>query len=311
MVPQLSEKALTIPRVVAESTAPLFGLANGRPPDITIPIQFLISLEREDHPINEEDQQVSKKSMGEGDEVMDVGGGGFNGLTKESVVLNGDDVMVCDGVALEGGVGGVQSKPFFRDMLIGRGELVKSDPIDKFGPWMQATSRRARKGSTDKTLQNSGYKHRGAAMSVPTSGKFSALENLDKELEYFQEPVVEADGTGMSSEAVTNSRNSSGDANISTTHISSVRVVAPETHTGDSHVEILHGSSSGEKELNVAEHVALERVEVASSEKVVQARVSLDPKAHMTVRVLDSGKEKVQASVLKVDRQGKRILYFF
>ncbi|KAK9009347.1 hypothetical protein V6N11_035887 [Hibiscus sabdariffa] len=294
MVPQLSEKALTIPRVVAESTAPLFGLANGRPPDITIPIQFLISLEREDHPINEEDQQVSKKSMGEGDEVMDVGGGGFNGLTKESVVLNGDDVMVCDGVALEGG-----------------GELVKSDPIDKFGPWMQATSRRARKGSTDKTLQNSGYKHRGAAMSVPTSGKFSALENLDKELEYFQEPVVEADGTGMSSEAVTNSRNSSGDANISTTHISSVRVVAPETHTGDSHVEILHGSSSGEKELNVAEHVALERVEVASSEKVVQARVSLDPKAHMTVRVLDSGKEKVQASVLKVDRQGKRILYFF
>ncbi|KAK8663307.1 hypothetical protein V6N13_083130 [Hibiscus sabdariffa] len=80
MALQFSEVVLTNPRSDSDSVAPLSELATGRPPDGSIPIQIPISLERVDHPVNKEDQQVIKKSRGEVDEVMDVGGGGFNGL---------------------------------------------------------------------------------------------------------------------------------------------------------------------------------------------------------------------------------------
>ncbi|KAL4378748.1 hypothetical protein GQ457_02G018860 [Hibiscus cannabinus] len=51
---------------------------------------------------------------------MDVGGGDFDGPTQGTTLVAGDDVMVCNGFGLEGGVGGVQSKPTSRDMLTGR-----------------------------------------------------------------------------------------------------------------------------------------------------------------------------------------------
>ncbi|KAK8563888.1 hypothetical protein V6N13_005891 [Hibiscus sabdariffa] len=68
--------------------------------------------------INVEDQQVMKRSHGEGDEVMDVGVGEIIGDSIDSIVdVNGDD-MTCDEGDLKQG-SGASSKPTSRDMLMG------------------------------------------------------------------------------------------------------------------------------------------------------------------------------------------------
>ncbi|KAL4332004.1 hypothetical protein GQ457_07G003470 [Hibiscus cannabinus] len=129
--PQLSEVALTNPRFDSNSVAPLSGLALGRLPDASVLLHVSISLERVDHPENEEDEQVTKKSRGEGDVVMDVGGVGFKGFTQGITVTTGYDAMACTRDELGGG-GSMTSKPSFRDMLTGRlGEgLVKPQISD-------------------------------------------------------------------------------------------------------------------------------------------------------------------------------------
>ncbi|KAK8579843.1 hypothetical protein V6N13_143007 [Hibiscus sabdariffa] len=54
---------------------------------------------------------------------------------------------------------------------------------------------------------------------------------------------------------------------------------------------LLHGSSSAGKGSSVGEHVRVGRCEVASSKVVVHVRVSLDPKAHVVVHVVEPGKD--------------------
>ncbi|KAK8556434.1 hypothetical protein V6N12_002836 [Hibiscus sabdariffa] len=128
MTPQNSKTTLVNPRIDADITVSLSGLANGRPPDFLIPIQVPARLECVANSINEEDQCVMKKIRGNDDKVMDVRGGDFDGPTQGTTLVVGDDVMVCDGSDLEGGVGGVQSKPTFRDMLTGRMTMSSVGP---------------------------------------------------------------------------------------------------------------------------------------------------------------------------------------
>ncbi|KAK9006257.1 hypothetical protein V6N11_035302 [Hibiscus sabdariffa] len=110
------------------STAPVSGLALGCPPDASSPIQVPVSLERVEHPDIGEEEQVMKKSKGEGDVVMDVSDIGFNGFPNGMAGIAGDAVMAVSGDSLGGGDGNMGSKPSFRDMLAGRlGEgLVKT-----------------------------------------------------------------------------------------------------------------------------------------------------------------------------------------
>ncbi|KAK8990474.1 hypothetical protein V6N11_009173 [Hibiscus sabdariffa] len=92
MAPQLSDRALTNPRFASDSVALLSGLALGRLPEASSLIHVPISLECVDHPVNEEDVHVTKKSRCEGDEVMDVAG---------------DDVMTCTSNGLGGDNGSI------------------------------------------------------------------------------------------------------------------------------------------------------------------------------------------------------------
>ncbi|KAK9021193.1 hypothetical protein V6N11_011194 [Hibiscus sabdariffa] len=82
MVPQRSEEALTFPRAASGNTAPISGLALGRPPDALFPINVSASLERVEHPDIGDEEQVMKKSKGEGDVLMDASDVGFNGFSK-------------------------------------------------------------------------------------------------------------------------------------------------------------------------------------------------------------------------------------
>ncbi|KAL4384688.1 hypothetical protein GQ457_15G003010 [Hibiscus cannabinus] len=108
MVPQLSEEALTFPRTASGNTAPISGLALGRPPDALFPINVSASLERVERPDIGDEEQVMKKSNGEGDVVMDASDVGFNGFLKG-----------MDGAA-GGGDSNLVLKPSFRDMVAGR-----------------------------------------------------------------------------------------------------------------------------------------------------------------------------------------------
>ncbi|KAK8556435.1 hypothetical protein V6N12_002837 [Hibiscus sabdariffa] len=143
-----------------------------------------------------------------------------------------------------------------------KGNSNNSDPIERFNPWMQATSRKTRKVMKEKVVQNSGATHPGTVRIG--SGKFSTLVALDQKIEAVQEPVVQSDSV----------------ADASTT--------AKETEA----------YNNGGKNGNMT---PTNNVGVTSSEEVIPVRVSLDPKSHVAVRVLESDKEKY-----KPPSQGRR-----
>ncbi|KAK9028208.1 hypothetical protein V6N11_068018 [Hibiscus sabdariffa] len=118
-----------------------------------------------------------------------------------------------------------------------KGELNNSDPIERFNPWMQATSRRAH-----------------------------------KDLEAIQESLVQPDGVAASSEADKNLRTYYEEENANMTSTTNADAVVLELRS------------------------VLGKVVVALSEKVIPTQISLDPTAHVAVRVLESGTKKVQLS---------------
>ncbi|KAK9046346.1 hypothetical protein V6N11_052238 [Hibiscus sabdariffa] len=264
MVPQLSEEALTNPRVVSDSVVSFSGLALGRLPDASVPIHVPVSLEWVDHPDIEEEEQVMKKSKGEGDVVMDVSGVGFNGFTQVSATEERGEID----------------------------ELSKSDTLEKFGPWMQVMGRRARKGVATRVIQNSEPQHRGVALKMQDSGKFSVLANLEREIADVQEPLAGDSGLGADS-AVLPVSSEGAVTNMGQSF--TVGDCVPGDRLGVSRVELINSSGLTSKVSHDNENEVVTRLEVASSEKVAPVRVALNPKNHIAVRALDDGREKVQS----------------
>ncbi|KAK8608872.1 hypothetical protein V6N13_024284 [Hibiscus sabdariffa] len=99
------------------------GSANGRPPDSVWPALSLFRLERVASPVTVEDQQVVKRSRGDGDDIMDVG-------EVETLDANLATSMVVDSLAMHRKEGVTQqghealAKLSFRDMLVGRGMII-------------------------------------------------------------------------------------------------------------------------------------------------------------------------------------------
>ncbi|KAL4340729.1 hypothetical protein GQ457_08G018760 [Hibiscus cannabinus] len=89
----------------------LDGVANGRPPDPGRQAVLPSRLERSTTPVNAEDQQVVKRSRGEGDEVMDIGVEAILGK-QVGGVMQSDEGAVNQGTV-------VRTNPSFRDMLMG------------------------------------------------------------------------------------------------------------------------------------------------------------------------------------------------
>ncbi|KAL4377977.1 hypothetical protein GQ457_02G032980 [Hibiscus cannabinus] len=119
MVPQISEDSLKQPRVLGVGSGLVTGVADGRPPDQGVLIPMQTRLEREALPFNEEDQQVVKRSKGEGNEVIDVGDDAVFG-SSQGTGLRDADAGMLNGEEVAGAKGHVgQGKPSFKDMLKG------------------------------------------------------------------------------------------------------------------------------------------------------------------------------------------------
>ncbi|KAL4352195.1 hypothetical protein GQ457_06G022560 [Hibiscus cannabinus] len=119
MVPQISDEFSNQPRVLGVDSGLTSGVADGRPPDQGVLIPVQPRLEREALPFGEEDQQIVKRSKGEGNEVMDVGDDvGFG--TSQGLGLKNAGAGMMNGEEAVGAQGhGGQGKPSFKDMLTG------------------------------------------------------------------------------------------------------------------------------------------------------------------------------------------------
>ncbi|KAL4384684.1 hypothetical protein GQ457_15G002820 [Hibiscus cannabinus] len=126
-------------------------------------------------------------------------------------------------------------------------ELRESDKLEKFGPWMQVMGRRARKGPQD-------------------SGKFSVLANLERGNMEDQELSVSDPGLGADSVVLQVPRagamTTMGQIPVGGGSVSGEGV-------GASRVQLVNGSGSTSKASHTVENEVVERLEFASSERVV------------------------------------------
>ncbi|KAK8609016.1 hypothetical protein V6N13_025323 [Hibiscus sabdariffa] len=209
--PRISEDDLRSPRAspLRDPFPPLNGTTNGRPSDGSLQSVLPSRLERLAEPVSVEDQQVGKRSCGEGDDVMDVDLDIVGGTVPLAV---GYKDSVCDVSGIQQSEERSQVKPSFRDMLAGnkplnfsgkyghtmeackKGEtnsgagaqadvcdLMSAGPDEKFGPRMQAPSRRSRKLSKVDSSSALGTLRRSKDMSE--HGMFDILSTLDQEVE--------------------------------------------------------------------------------------------------------------------------------
>ncbi|KAK8512136.1 hypothetical protein V6N12_031864 [Hibiscus sabdariffa] len=119
--PQIEVHSQVNPRVYGSggSSTPLNGVSSGRPPDVVWPAIAPPRLERLANSVNVEDQQVVKRSRGEGDDVMDIGVGEVLGTALAgSMDANGKDKHQKERELQQGSA--APAKPSFRDMLVGR-----------------------------------------------------------------------------------------------------------------------------------------------------------------------------------------------
>ncbi|KAK8627946.1 hypothetical protein V6N13_063661 [Hibiscus sabdariffa] len=330
MTPQISKDSYVHPRVLGDGSVPLPCVANGRLSDQSVLIPVLTKLEHVANPISEEDQQVVKCSRDEGDEVMDVSEDGTDGLNQGSVVVDGVVGMVCNerAVHVKGGEGHV--KPSFRDMLTGRRSesltahvipeldveiddedvrISSSDvytmnksisgvdvratssvknkvgSMEKYGPWMIASGRKSRMASWGMTVDD--YVAISSKQVAVSAGKFDVLANLTFDIDAIEETVdppafsttiLEANTLSL----VTNVPNREVIKNDKS-------LMVGELPNGDKR-NFLQGSSSTRMASPMSEHENTGVDKVVSSEMVVPVQVSLDLKAHVVVRVVETGR---------------------
>ncbi|KAK9029145.1 hypothetical protein V6N11_026268 [Hibiscus sabdariffa] len=289
MVPQISEDSSKQPRVLGVGSGLTSGVADGRPPDQGVLIPVQTRLEREALPFSEEDQQVVKRSKGEGNEVMDVGDDVVFGSSQgtglkvaDAGMLNGEEVVGAQG---HGG----QGKPSRVDDSSQQDEQGKDGSAESYGPWMLATNRKVKRGSRIMTSADRGVDSSKSVMIGAC--KFDVLANTD-DTGAGDDDIIEVPGQDV---AARNSGSSpvcavEGTRVVSTLVENKLPMVGGERTEGDNRV-MLHGSGSSKKVSNVSETAGIGAGEVISAGTIVPVRVSLDPKAHTAVCVVESGKE--------------------
>ncbi|KAK8702213.1 hypothetical protein V6N13_020580 [Hibiscus sabdariffa] len=264
-------------------------MSNGRPPDVLLQSVLPPRLEQLANPVSMEEQQAGKRSRGEGDEVMDVGLDNVDGTAPIGVLAVGSDGMVCDESSTNLSGGRSPVKPSFHGMLTGNKllnpsvstipeldvefhegdvkissvdgihainfsdrihdkgvdnsdvgkqvdicDLPHAVPEERFGPWMQAPSKKLRKQSKVDNSNVTGNSRHPKAKSG--SGMFDILSSLDQEIE----PEIEAPVHGGILEAAV--------------------------------------------DVGVVGHS-----EIAYTDLVIPAKVTMNPKSHVAVRVLERG----------------------
>ncbi|KAK9009825.1 hypothetical protein V6N11_036349 [Hibiscus sabdariffa] len=292
MSPQISEGSHNSPRILGDGSVPLTGVVNGRPLDSITLISVPSKLEQVAQPISEEDQQVVKQSRGEGDEVMDVSEGDFIGLSQGTVLGDGVTPMVREKGYVNGEDGAGQVKPSFRDMTssidAGRNTTSardKDESSEKYGPWMMVSGRKARRESRGMNVESNGTSF--FRQGVKKIGKFDVLASLETEVDGDVERAISRDLGTYGSDVVACTLVAGVDNLV--TEAAMDQVVDAGCH-GDERI-ILQGLGSVGKVSHANERVSVGGSEVVSSDVVVPVRVSLDPKAHVAVQVVEPGKK--------------------
>ncbi|KAK8673806.1 hypothetical protein V6N13_112117 [Hibiscus sabdariffa] len=328
MAPQSSEDSFMQPRVLGEDAATLTGVGNGRPPDHGVLIPVPTKLERMANPVCDEDRQVVKRSRGAGDDIMDVSEVGFEGEDRVSILVEDDTGMGCDKGTGSVKDGDVPIKPSFKDMLTGRRsggstvpiipeldvELNAEDvrmssldgtpnkvdadacdapsvstkvvPTEKYGPWMMASGRKAWKAPREKNMGE--LVEVVSPNTMVSNGKFDVLAQLEADADGGEErsnsPML------STSDPVSNGRLLETDGKRRSVMLEEVSMVPSECLQGENR-PLLQGPSLMDLGSSVHAHESVEASKVASSRMVVPVPVTLDPKSHVAVRVVETGKD--------------------
>ncbi|KAK9002112.1 hypothetical protein V6N11_024800 [Hibiscus sabdariffa] len=266
------------PRVSDEDAAKLTGVGNGRPADHGVLIPVPTKLERMAHPVCEEDRQVVKRSKGAGEDIMDVGEDGIEGEDRDFVLGEDDAGMGCGK--------GTGSNKDNADVCAAPSVPPKGASTEKYGPWMMTSGRKARKAPREKNL--------GELVEVVppntmvSNGKFDVLAQLEADADGGEErsnsPML------STSEPVINGRLMETDGKRRSVILEEAPVIPSECLQGEIR-PLLQGSSSMDMGSNVHAHGSVEASKVASAGVVVPVPVTLDPKAHVAVRVVETGKD--------------------
>ncbi|KAK8614843.1 hypothetical protein V6N13_068632 [Hibiscus sabdariffa] len=162
----------------------------------------------------------------------------------------------------------------------------KGASTEKYGPWMMTSGRKARKAPREKNL--------GELVEVVppntmvSNGKFDVLAQLEADADGGEErsnsPML------STSEPVINGRLMETDGKRRSVILEEAPVIPSECLQGEIR-PLLQGSSSMDMGSNVHAHGSVEASKVASAGVVVPVPVTLDPKAHVAVRVVETGKD--------------------
>ncbi|KAK9016321.1 hypothetical protein V6N11_078823 [Hibiscus sabdariffa] len=276
---------------------PLPGASNGRPPDISISVLAPSRLERLSNPVSEEDQQVLKRSRGEGDEVLleaapskpsfrDMLTGRRPGVSLAPDITDLDVDMTEEDVQISSVDGTPVIK--FSERIHGMVEdkLAKSVIVRLLG---RSIGRKARISSRGKASEEAG---KVVTKANVEPGRFAALSNIESEVLVGEEPIAHPVMAHLESGGGSVPSKTSG------LELAAKRQVLVQKRNGDIWVSsgdpkhvLLRGSGSGISGMNSLDEVVERNSSVASLDVVVPSRVSLDPKDHVAVRVLERGNE--------------------
>ncbi|KAK8649366.1 hypothetical protein V6N13_130095 [Hibiscus sabdariffa] len=164
---------------------------------------------------------------------------------------------------------------------------------EKYGPWMMASGRKARKAPREKNLGE--LVEVVSPNTVVSNGKFDVLAQLEADADGGEErstsPML------STSEPVFKGRLMETDGKGRSAILEETAVVPSECLQGEIR-PLLQGSSSMDMGSNVHAHRSVAASKVASDGIVVPVPVTIDPKAHVAVRVVEMGKELAPLSRL-------------
>ncbi|KAL4366343.1 hypothetical protein GQ457_05G016040 [Hibiscus cannabinus] len=157
---------------------------------------------------------------------------------------------------------------------------------EKYGPWMMASGRKSRKAPRDKVLGE--MVEVVSPNMIESNGKFDVLAQIEADADGCEgrsiSPILSA------SESVSNGRMLDVDGKRQSAMLEVVSMVPSERSQGENR-QLLRGTSSMNVGSSAQELANIEASKVASAGMVVPVSVTLDPKAHVSVRVVEPGKE--------------------
>ncbi|KAL4312496.1 hypothetical protein GQ457_01G025740 [Hibiscus cannabinus] len=172
------------------------------------------------------------------------------------------------------------------DVCVAPGVPPKAASKEKYGPWMMASGRKARKAPREKNLGE--LVEVVSPNTVVSNGQFDVLAQLeadaDGSAERSNSPML------STSEPVFNDRLMETNGKQRSVVLEEMAVIPSECLQGETR-SLLQGSSSMVVGTNEHAHRSVAASKVASDGIVVPVPVTIDPKAHVAVRVVETGKE--------------------